>query len=394
MSLVFLSWAYPPMRYPRAVQVERLARHIKTRPVRIYCLAPEGGVVSNESASEISITRIPPTRIARLLKPYLPAAASEALLSKDAAWMWWRCAAACIARDCAPGDVLVTFGQPMADHLAGLRLKRAHGLKWIAHFSDPWADNPFLSGAAARARRLEAQVLEEADMAVFTSIETADLVMAKYPQSWRQKTAVLPHAFDPALYPDARPQDGAFTVRHLGNFYGERGPEPLFRALPLLARLRPEIFGRLRIELIGAASAKWRQKPDEFPPDTVRVLPPVEYGASLALMRSADLLLVIDAPFERSVFLPSKLVDYIGADRPILGITPPGTAARIIRDLGGWVANPDDPEGIAEALAAALTATGRGAAWGNPEIRRKFAAASVAAEFDALLERAAGGTRT
>ena len=39
-------------------------------------------------------------------------------------------------------DALVSFGMPMTDHLLGLDLKRATGLPWLAHFSDPWAGNP------------------------------------------------------------------------------------------------------------------------------------------------------------------------------------------------------------------------------------------------------------
>jgi hypothetical protein len=43
----------------------------------------------------------------------------------------------------------------------------------------------------------------------------------------------------------------------------------------------------------------------------------VGYQESLKLMSEADALLVIDAPADQSVFLPSKLIDYIGAGRPI-----------------------------------------------------------------------------
>jgi hypothetical protein len=35
VRLLFLSWAYPPMRYPRAIQVERLAAHVSLRPLDI-----------------------------------------------------------------------------------------------------------------------------------------------------------------------------------------------------------------------------------------------------------------------------------------------------------------------------------------------------------------------
>ena len=46
------------------------------------------------------------------------------------------------------------------------------------------------------------------------------------------------------------------------------------------------------------------------------------------------MLLILDAPFDISVFFPSKLVDYIGAQKPILAITPEGSCADIVRRLG------------------------------------------------------------
>jgi hypothetical protein len=117
----------------------------------------------------------------------------------------------------------------------------------------------------------------------------------------------------------------------------------------------------VEVELIGSIPAQFRDSAalHSLPPHTVRLMPPVDYKTSLALMQSADLLLNIDAPSEISVFLPSKLVDYIGAGRPILGITPPGTASRVIRELGGWLADPSDPEAIASTLESALPAIER-----------------------------------
>jgi hypothetical protein len=42
VRLLFLSWSYAPMAYPRATQVARLASRLKGRPLEIYCLAPSG----------------------------------------------------------------------------------------------------------------------------------------------------------------------------------------------------------------------------------------------------------------------------------------------------------------------------------------------------------------
>jgi len=288
---------------------------------------------------------------------------------------------------------MVTWSQWHSIHLVGLALKKKYPqLPWIAHFSDPWSHNPFARfGLLMRvySRHLESKVFRSADRLSFTSRETVDLVLSDESQGVRDKAVELPHAFERELYreSDAR-RIGPLMLRSLGNFYGPRSPEPLFRALVILRQRNPALLEKIRVELIGST-------PEEFlspafralPTGLVNVLPPVDYRTSLALMRSADLLLNIDAPFKNSVFLPSKLVDYIGAERPVLGISPTGTASRVIRELGGWVAAPDDPEAVASVLERALVEIERqrGAPWGDPEIRRSYAAPTVARKFGQLI---------
>ena len=253
-------------------------------------------------------------------------------------------------------DIVASFGEPMSDHLVGLELKRRLGVPWLAHFSDPWSDNPFRAGRFLTRpidRSLEARVVEAADRVVFTSNETRDLVMRKYPAHWRMKTAVLAHAYDPALYPPSAAKDRTIVVRHIGSFYGRRTPLPLLRAL--LAIDRRTLDG-VRFELVGRTPLwlpfhpAWRALPDGL----VRREGFVPYSRSLSLMSASDLLLVIDAPSELSVFLPSKLIDYLGARVPVMGIVPPGTSASLLHRMGGITADTRRPREVVAALENAL----------------------------------------
>src|SRR6185295_17513419 len=246
-------------------------------------------------------------------------------------------------------------------HLAALRLKRRHPrLPWLAHFSDPWTDNPFAAhGGVTRAinRALERAVMRGADRILFTTPETVALVMAKYPHDMRRKVRVIPHGFDPALYGRHSPPASARKIfRYIGNFYGLRSPEPLFRALAAALARRPQLADAMSVEIVGRLDAGMDETgaAKALPAGLVRILPPVDYRPSLALMQSAHVLLVVDAPIAHSVFLPSKLVDYLGARRPIVGLTPPGASARILRDCGFPVADPTDAEAGATALLTAL----------------------------------------
>ncbi|HET9830618.1 MAG TPA: glycosyltransferase, partial [Vicinamibacterales bacterium] len=142
----------------------------------------------------------------------------------DAKWVWvGRAAAAAEAASARTQfDGLVTFAQPWSDHLVGLRVHRATKLPWVAHFSDPWVDGPYRKSSPRRraaSQRMEAQVIDEATAVVFVSEETADLVMAKYPEAWRAKAAVVPHGFvGPMRTHDASPRQGPMRLVHTGRF--------------------------------------------------------------------------------------------------------------------------------------------------------------------------------
>ena len=207
---------------------------------------------------------------------------------------------------------------------------------------------------------LEQKVIESADLITVTSEETLRLIMGPYSAALRSKALVVPHAFDPLLYP--RPTSPAasapeiVTLRYLGDFYGPRTPQPLIEALSVLNDRHPELATRLRVEVVGQVQRGMLNKElvDRLPSGLLSIRPRVGYVESLRLMRESDVLLVVDAPAALSVFLPSKLIDYIGARRPIVAITPPGAAARVAAQAEGWVASPDDPVACAEAIAGAV----------------------------------------
>lgn len=90
-----------------------------------------------------------------------------------------------------------------------------------------------------------------------------------------------------------------------------------------------------------------------------------------------------------NLFLPSKLIDYIGAGRPILGLTSPGAAASLISELGGWVADPADLESMKQAMKSFLLQLaqhrGRPHVWGKLEVRKRYEASVVADQFENIL---------
>jgi len=288
-----------------------------------------------------------------------------------------------IARNTFAG--IVTFAQPWSDHLIGLNVHREERLPWVAHFSDPWVDSPYLQGPEWQRRiwqRMERDVIAEAEAVVFVTTETADLVMRKYPDAWRSKVAVVPHGYVTSEWSHrqvAARRPGPMRMVYTGRFYvGVRTPSALFRALAALNAREP-LAEVLDVAFIGPHVESFRAEARALGLDAfVRFegrRPRLDAARAAA---DADVLLVIDAPSAGpSVFLPSKLVDYLAFRKPLLGLTPRnGASARLLGRLECPVAPPDDETAIAAAVDALIDR------WRAGTLHVPAAFDLVAAEFD------------
>lgn len=141
-----------------------------------------------------------------------------------------------------------------------------------------------------------------------------------------------------------------------------RAPEPLLCGLRVLTKTAPRALKSGRVELVGSRE---HLLPGDalagLPAGLVAVRDSVDYIDSLALMRESDLLLVLDATGDRSMFLPSKLVEYLGARRPIVALTPERPAAALARRAGGLHADPSDPTASARVIGEAIATVRRDA---------------------------------
>ncbi len=416
--LLAVSWAMPPRLAPRALQVARLIEGLRNHDwiTTVVCARPEAselpggfdvelGLRYRDSVRTLAIEtdeeREPSSAWVAWLRSMNP---PDSLREAN----WERRAGRAVRQVLAErgADAFVTFAQPWNDHRIGLRVKRRHpSLPWIAHFSDPWVDSPYY--ADLDPERLgywmaeERRVIAKADVVVFVSRETEALVTGKYPAAWRKKTRVVPHAFDPSLRPAVSPPAGAggpLTLVHTGSLYhGRRSPAGLLAAL---RRIADECDGapEIRVEFIGSPAPEVERMAREAGVEKlVSFRGPIEYRPALEAAARADALLVIDAPAERSVFLPSKLMDYVMLDRPILGLTPrTGSTAELLRELGHPVVEPGDVSAIAEVLRGWIVASRRGPLTPGPAhfaARDRYASPAVSGVFAEVLDFACRSCR-
>ena len=409
--LLAICWEMPPLSGPRAVQVTRTLAALGTRgwSSRVICFRPRSNRyhqdhrvsledVSGGLASQIGVPSpeewFPVRALWRLAPPL------KRFPDEKRVWMPAALRAARQALQSAPADLIVSFAPPWTDHLIGLRLQQETGLPWVAHFSDPWADSPYLPGGSAarqRAAAWEEQVIAAAARVVFVTRHTRDRVMAKYPRAWAAKADVVPQAFDSAPGPGApSPLDRKRPMRviYTGRFYdGIRTPLALLDAVARLHRESP-LQGRLEMEFIGADMAAYAGRAaslglGSFVTFTSRCSP----AEARTRAASADVLLVIDAPAQDGgLFLPSKLIEYLPMRRPILGLTPAaGPSDELIRELGYRTVPPDEVTAIAAALGELLQAHISGRlvpSLQHDTVTARFTVDATAKKFAIVLDRA------
>jgi glycosyltransferase involved in cell wall biosynthesis len=130
-----------------------------------------------------------------------------------------------------------------------------------------------------------------------------------------------------------------------------RTPEPLLRALARLAATRT-LAAELRLIFVGPVVPAYRRLATALGLNkVVEFTGRVPFADSERHMEAADVLLVIDAPADENLFLPSKVIDYLPRGKRILALTPArGATADLMRSLGYPAIPPQDEEAIASAI--------------------------------------------
>jgi len=282
-------------------------------------------------------------------------------------------------------DFLFSWSQWHSIHLAAGKVIRDHRIDvpWIAHLSDPWARNPLSPRQAAIEGFVAGQQRHCLGHAALVTTAGSGLEkLTRRQLGTSVEVTSVTHSYDPTLFPaytQSSPKPGT-VVRYLGGLYRGRSALPLVRALH---RLDKEGWPEgLQFEIVGDVDDTSNEQLKTLPPGRrPDVRPRIPYTDSLALMAESDILLSIDPPGAPDLFLASKLIDYLGADKPILALTSPSSqAAEVVANVGGFSTSPEDVKGIGEAIRNVVEFAGSGGKL-NQQARNAFSVRNVNASF-------------
>lgn len=270
-------------------------------------------------------------------------------------------------------DALWTTSSPESAHLAGLALKRRHGVPWVADFRDPWVGRVTYAPPTAwhdrRHRALEASVVASADRVSVVSEAMADLYRRRYPEVDPARFVVLPNGYDPddwtraaALAPavaDAARDEARFVVLHAGQLAHRPTVGDLLQAARRLIEESPRRRETLRLRFLGG-----NEELDDGAiaraglAGVVEMSPSRPHLEALAAMQRAGVLVLLGhGGTADSVLYTGKIYEYITSGRPVVGVLDEGPAASLLRLSGrGVVARPGDVDSLVSAIRAPLEA--------------------------------------
>ena len=225
-------------------------------------------------------------------------------------------------------DVVITTGPPHSLHLIGMQLKAEIGVKWLADFRDPWTTIHYhkelrLSRTSeAKHKKLEKQVLAEADQIVVTSKTTKK----EFAEITKQPITVITNGFA-KMTTTERNLDKKFTLVHVGSLLSERDPEALWFAIKNLIKTEPGFADDFELKLVGTVSDAIISKFKAYGIDSnVELIGYVSHSEAIRIQHNAQLLLLVEMDrVETKAIIPGKLFEYLAAERPIVALGPKGS---------------------------------------------------------------------
>ena len=324
---------------------------------------------------------------------------------------WARAAERAATRLLARGgvDALWTTSSPESAHLAGLALKRRHGVPWCADFRDPWVGRVTYAPPTAwhdrRHRALEAEVVAQADRVTVVSDAMADLYRRRYPGVDPTRFVVLPNGYDPddwvraaAMSPpahDAWPDREQFVVLHAGQLAHRPMVGDLLQAARRLIEESPRRRDTLRLRFLGG-----NEELDDGAIARAGLVGVVELERSrphleaLAAMRRAGALVLLGhGGTADGLLYTGKIYEYLTSGTPVVGVLADGPAASLLESSGRGVAvRPGDVDSLVAALRAPLEAWERAETQESsplPASAVEWERPRMAAKAAALLDRIA-----
>lgn len=217
-----------------------------------------------------------------------------------------------------------------ASELVALYLSRKYKIRWIANWNDPYPEKrmpaPYGNGADGKLNYFENRLLKavarEADIHTFPCERLRKYMLSFMKETHYDRTLVIPHVCIDGLFdPLSAYHDDKLRIVHSGNVSFPRDPEPFFKGLRMFLNEHPN--ASIEVNFIGKQDSFFQQLiMSNQLESVVHIVSPLEYIDNLAFIQRNDVALLIEAPGEEGIYLPTKVGDYMQCGRDIFAVSP------------------------------------------------------------------------
>ncbi|MBS2038645.1 glycosyltransferase [bacterium] len=352
-KLICLTYHYPPFGGVAVQRVLRFTRYLHEQGFECHVICAQPVKAASVPLDPELVQEIPPEVTVHRLKPFEPECFINdwsspldkirrnlfkmfaGILIPDDQAMWIDQAGGAairLARE-IQADALFATGPPFSTLLAGQRAAEATGLPLVVDFRDDWTflRRNLKSLPASRQLReeaLEQKVLQQAAGVLTVTPPLAQEMKARSP--FPERVHMLPNGFDPEHFkqPEQPMEEG--VLFYGGSLYARREPETFFKAWEAYRQRG----GSWRFELAGPVSEDCKHyfQPERADCRWLGFLPHQEYRRRLL---QASLNLAWIDPYLSVQSYTGKLLEYLGAGRPVLMLGDPECAAADLLQRSG-----------------------------------------------------------
>ena len=232
-------------------------------------------------------------------------------------------------------DYIFTRSSP--SEIVGVFLARKHHIKLITNFNDPFPIEsypvPYGQGVNANLslfnRRLIRDIVSYSFLVSFPSERLRNYTLKYFKDLSVNRTVITPHVVENnhENIPN-RLNNKCLRIIYAGNICMPRDPMNFLLALKMFEESEDAI---ICVDFIGIQDDNFSQCISDLSLSVVvNVIPALNYIETLTLIKSYDIALIIEAPLEEGIFLPTKVVDYLQCGIAIAACSP---SVGVLNDL-------------------------------------------------------------
>lgn len=249
-------------------------------------------------------------------------------------------------------DIIFVTIPPYSSFVYAAKLKEEFQIPLFVDYRDLWLGNHFAFYPTPwhkiKHKKLEYKALHETNKIITINRRIKEKLLTTYNFLNFNEIVIIPHGFDPADFEGEIPKHnltGKIKLTYSGIFYESVTPVYLLNAFKELSIERPDITAKYQLEFIGHLRNENKKLVGQLGlTDFVNEVGYLEHIEAVKRIRQSDVLwMMIGNSPNSDTISTSKLFEYFGSKKPILGCVPDGVAKSALLEYGAsFITGPED----------------------------------------------------